>query len=70
MCPHANAVNDQFAIGNFEHMKWYAQLFNRLPDIYNRGVPFCDEHLVYQHLLDKNIPTTILHIDYFLNRAR
>ena len=68
-CPHAGGIDDTFAIGNEVNMNVYGELFNHIQELYDSGVPFCDEILLGQHLAKNNIPVKLHYINYDLIRG-
>lgn len=68
-CPHPGGIDDTFAIGNEVNMNVYGELFNHIQDLYDSGVPFCDEILLGQHLAKNNIPVKLHNISYDLIRG-
>ena len=68
-CPHRGGIDDTFAIGNEVNMNVYGELFNHIQELYDSGVPFCDEILLGQHLAKNNIPVKLHNISYDLIRG-
>ena len=54
--PHPVGTDDAFAFGNPANMDVFSNLFNCMEDLYERGIAFCDELLLNQHLIDHDIP--------------
>lgn len=67
-CPHMGGINDQFAVSNYTNMKVYTELFDAIPQLYQSGIPFCDEILLGQHLIRRRVPINPIKIDYHLQR--
>lgn len=67
-CPHMGGINDQFAVSNYTNMKVYTELFDAIPQLYQSGIPFCDEILLGQHLVRRRVPINPIKIDYHLQR--
>jgi hypothetical protein len=66
--PHDNSINDQFGFGNSKVMSHYGDLYNNMDNLYNRNIPFCDEILLYHHMMERNIPMNLIHIPYQIIR--
>ena len=68
-CPHSGGIDDTFAIGNVANMNIYGELFNHIQEIYDSGVPFCDEILLGQYLGKEGVAVRLHKIDYDLIRG-
>jgi len=68
-CPHYTGINDQFAFANADIMACYGNLYHNLDTLYDRGVPFCDEILLYHHMRENHIDIAPIHIPYQIVRG-
>ena len=66
-CP--GVVDDTFAIGSPAIMDVYSDLYNCIHGLYQRGIPFCDELLLGQHLVNHGISVDKHNIQYDLIRG-
>jgi hypothetical protein len=68
-CPHPSGINDQFGFGNADVMMTYGGLYHNLDKLYNSGLPFCDEILLYNHITANGIKINPIHIPYQIVRG-
>ena len=68
-CPHPNGINDQFGFGNTDVMMYYAGLYYNIDNLYDAGLPFCDEILLYYHMIGNGIEISPVHIPYEIRRG-
>jgi hypothetical protein len=68
-CPHPNGINDQFGFGNPFVMTSYAQLYDNLDKLYDSGLPFCDEILLFHHMVNNGFQLAPIHIPYQIVRG-
>lgn len=67
-CGHPGGIDDTFAIGSPSHMTVYGDLFNHIQELYDSGVPFCDEILLGHYLAREGIPVKLHNFSYRLIR--
>lgn len=68
-CNFPGGVDDTFAIGSPAIMDVYSDLYNCIHGLYQRGIPFCDELLLGQHLVNHGISVDKHNIQYDLIRG-
>jgi hypothetical protein len=66
-----NGINDQIALGDYESMKIYCDLYNHLENyVVNDHCAFHPETLLHFHLKKQNISIKTFDFDYELSRNR
>ena len=55
----SNGLNDQIAIGKFEKMKIYSNLYSNLKDIINKSLIFRAENFLETHMIDNKMKIII-----------
>jgi hypothetical protein len=68
-CPHPNGINDQFGFGNTDVMMCYGGLYYNLDNLYDAGLPFCDEILLYHHMISNGFEISPINIPYQIVRG-
>jgi hypothetical protein len=63
------AHNDQFAFSNKVIMKEYANTYNAIPDLYQKGVDFCSELFLTANMIDKSIDVDFQKMHYGILRG-